>query len=716
MNRVLPVALFLLIVSSLAVLAEAPPALGGLGGVGCTISVNSTGDDVTDDNVVTLREAISFANGSETPGAGEFGHISCPAGAIGINTTDRIVFNPGDFPPGSPATITLGTALPHLLGDEVDGSDAGVIIEGGEFNCFSIPWSFSVVRGLHITGCDVGVKISGLLILAGEGAQPSGAPAANQNLIANNVIEGNGIGIFLDNPFTAENMISGNLIGTGGDDGLDGNGTGIRIDDSLDTYIGPEPEAVPLGGVPGPNEGNVISGNDGVGIQINSADGTVVQGNFIGTDASGIVAVPNSIGVAVSGSAFVEIGGSGEGEGNLISGNENWAVQLFGGSTNAYVAGNYIGTDVTGNAPLANERYGVVVVNTDDNQIGGSGLGEGNVISGNNLDGVVFNGAPASNAVYGNLIGVGADGVTPVGNTGAGIGAHGFGTFNVVGGEGTAQNVIANNGTDGIRMDLAIIPRYATPQGGPQPLLDIQANSIYANAGLGIDLGGDGIDLNDNLDPDFGPNLHQNYPILSAAETNGNTHIEGSLNSTASTGFTLRFYANDECDPSDYGEGQTYLGSKVVNTGPDGNVAFVADVDAAKFGQFITATAADAAGNTSEFSECIAVEGGATPTPTPSPTPSPTLVPSATPTPSPTPVPGILGDTDCDLDADAVDALHVLQDVAGLEPNVGCLDQGDVQCDGDRDAVDALGILIYVAGLPPQQQQPECPAIGDPIV
>lgn len=713
MNRVLPVALFLLVVSALAVFAESPPVYSG--GIGCTIEVNSTGDDITDDSVVTLREAMSFAFGSESPGLGEEGQIECSIGDPGPFVTDTIVFDETEFPAGDPETIALGSGLPALVGDTVDGTGAGVVIDGsaGEFSCFFVPGSFSVIRGLHIEGCVTGVEITGVFIVVPVGAQPQGVPAANENLIANNVIEGNGTGILLDNDFTARNMISGNLIGTGGDAGLAGNTTGILIDGAVDTYVGPEPVVVPVGGVPGPNEGNVISGNEEAGVYLSEADGTIVQGNFIGTDASGMVAAPNGFGVEVFGSAFVVIGGENEGEGNLISGNDAWGIRLFGSDTNdTRVAGNYIGTDVTGNAALGNGTMGVLLVSAQGNQIGGAEAGEGNVISGNEWDGVAFTGVASMNDVQGNLIGVGADGETPAGNLMTGVTTYGGIGSNIVGGEEAAQNVIAHNGTDGVSVTSEVLLGDTAPQGGPPPMLEIQGNSVHSNGGLGIDLGDDGIDFNDNLDPDVRENLGQNYPILTMAETNGNTHIEGTLNSTISTGFVLRFYANDECDPTDYGEGQTYLGSKVVNTGADGNVSWAADVDPAEFGQLITATAADAAGNTSEFSECIAVEGGATPTPSPSPTPSPT----PTPSPSPTPAPAILGDTDCDLDADAVDALHVLQEVAGLEPNVGCIDQGDTQCDGDIDAVDALGILTFVAGLPPQPQDPGCPAVGDPIV
>ena len=124
-----------------------------------------------------------------------------------------------------------------------------------------------------------------------------------------------------------------------------------------------------------------------------------------------------------------------------------------------------------------------------------------------------------------------------------------------------------------------------------------------------------------------------------------------------------------------------------------------------------------------------------TPSPTATPTPSPTGSPTPTPTSTPpAPADALWGDNDCDIDADAVDALKGLQKVAAIEftqnepcPDLGSDQQikpagfgvktwGDVDCDGDIDAVDALGILRFVVAFVPLAQTPPCPAIGDPII
>src|SRR5206468_5435944 len=93
------------------------------------------------------------------------------------------------------------------------------------------------------------------------------------------------------------------------------------------------------------------------------------------------------------------------------------------------------------------------------------------------------------------------------------------------------------------------------------------ANAIFANAGLGIDLGGDGVTPNDFGDADPGPNDRQNFPGLdSALATSAGTLVDGSLNSLPNTSFVVEFFANSAPDPSGFGEGERFLGSQMVTT------------------------------------------------------------------------------------------------------------------------------------------------------
>jgi len=134
----------------------------------------------------------------------------------------------------------------------------------------------------------------------------------------------------------------------------------------------------------------------------------------------------------------------------------------------------------------------------------------------------------------------------------------------------------------------------------------IRVNTIFGNTGLGIDLGGDGVTLNDNDDPDSGPNQLQNFPIISAATYSASgLLVSGTLNSRPSRTYTLDFYLNTACDDSGNGEGERHAGSATVTTAGSGNGNFNITLTNTPVGHYVTATATDIAGNTSEFSPCV---------------------------------------------------------------------------------------------------------------
>ena len=132
----------------------------------------------------------------------------------------------------------------------------------------------------------------------------------------------------------------------------------------------------------------------------------------------------------------------------------------------------------------------------------------------------------------------------------------------------------------------------------------IQGNSIFGTWGLGIDLGADGVTPDTPGGPHTGPNDLQNYPVLTAAEA-GSTEVKGTLNAAGDTTFTIDFYANDHSRGSaqSNGQGQYYLGSTTVTTDNTGNASFDdSNLAATTHGEWISATATDPNGNTSEFS------------------------------------------------------------------------------------------------------------------
>jgi hypothetical protein len=197
-----------------------------------------------------------------------------------------------------------------------------------------------------------------------------------------------------------------------------------------------------IGGT-GAGEGNVISGNwDGVTLAGSGTMNNVVRGNYIGTDASGTVAVGNLVdGIWIGdGAQYNLIGGSTAAERNLVSGNRSNGVIIDGGVYNI-VSGNYIGTDVTGTAALGNESIGIGLAGgAQYNLIGGDAPGETNVIGGNHLEGVfVGDTRTMYNTVSGNYIGTNASGTTALPNGSSGVHLASRAQDNVIGGASAVE-------------------------------------------------------------------------------------------------------------------------------------------------------------------------------------------------------------------------------------------------------------------------------------
>jgi titin len=314
------------------------------------------------------------------------------------------------------------------------------------------------------------------------------------DLVSGNLISGNktyGVGIF--DRFTSNNAVQGNYIGTDltGTTALNGtvalgNGEGVNVFSAASAnVIGGTTPQDPTNNNFNNVSRNIISGNKKEGLRIYDTDTStnLVQGNFIGTDVTGTIAVANLYGVELEGGATSnEIGGTiADGDvdpntglalassRNLISGNTQYGVGMLDSRTSLNrVEGNYIGTKVNGTEALANGT-GVMLYNgANGNIIGGTFATTDqpnvnrstNVISGNTGDGVAIWGSFTSlNTVLGNLIGTRAkpaNGSQPLGNGGNGVNIYLLATANVIGGTGLgvglADNVIAANAGDGVRI------------------------------------------------------------------------------------------------------------------------------------------------------------------------------------------------------------------------------------------------------------------------
>src|SRR6185295_10977254 len=195
-----------------------------------------------------------------------------------------------------------------------------------------------------------------------------------------NIISGNTRGIFIGGALTT-GTIQGNLIGLGAN--------GSTIINNTDGIVVGNVVSALIGGTT-PDAGNVISGNN-QGISI-SSNNVTVQGNLIGTDATGTLDKGNGTGVFIDGSNN-SIGGTTATARNVISGNGTGILLQDLGTTNPItnnaIKSNFIGTDIGGNNALSNSSRGIFLVTGDNNSIGGS-ASEGNIIAFNNGPGVII--------------------------------------------------------------------------------------------------------------------------------------------------------------------------------------------------------------------------------------------------------------------------------------------------------------------------------------
>ncbi len=345
------------------------------------------------------------------------------------------------------------------------------------------------------------------------------------------------------------------------------------------------------------------------GILLQNGDGNIIQGNFIGTNAAGTAKLANNGGISINNSSNNIIGGTAPAARNLISGNNGPGIDCFACS-GLVAQGNYIGTNAAGTAAVANTGAGLYLEGSQNVVVGGTSPGARNVISGNGDAGFdieyMSSGAQAAVTIQGNYIGTAADGISNLGNGYEGILLYESSDCIVGGTTPGAGNIIAFSAGAGVTVDS-------------EPALNnsIRGNSIHSNAELGIELHqSGGVTQNDTGDTDSGENNFQNFPVLTSATSNGtSTTVNGTLNSIQSLNYAVEFFSSPTCDPSGNGEGQTFLGSTNAATDANGDATFNATLPiGVTAGHFVTATATDSSGNTSEFSQCMQVTAAPAPT------------------------------------------------------------------------------------------------------
>ena len=354
-------------------------------------------------------------------------------------------------------------------------------------------------------------------------------------------------------------------------------------------------------------------------IDISDGYGHLIEGNQFGgaiaVGASGSIGLQaNARGVRLqqdSSDSF--IGGIDPQQRNVFDASSVYGVGLIGNSGGHELRNNYIGLAPDGSHASGN-AVGVVVASANnllDRNVIGANVYEGVQLQGN----PVFQGYPQGNALIHNLIGLPAlQGTDPAQNYGAGVRVTANANGNLIGVDAQGQiagNFIVGNGQSGVGG-----PGNGNGNGGVSVESGagnrISGNIIHSNYGLAIDLGADGPTANDPIDSDSGPNLLQNFPVLSSIHyRNGARLISGSLYVSSST--RIEVFAATQCGNFGRADAAVILsvGARpLIAPIGGGNVNFTASIAPRTGAGFDThcqlgATATDANGNTSEMSPCF---------------------------------------------------------------------------------------------------------------
>lgn len=426
--------------------------------------------------------------------------------------------------------------------------------------------------GTNETATDTAGNYIGIEIIAGaDYTTIGGTTAAERNIVSGN----QHIGIRLLDVNYSE--VKGNYVGV--------NRTGNA---AVKNYDGVSLEgAVKFSTIGGTTsaERNIISGNEAYGLPVfgAGAEGNIITGNFIGTDVTGTIAIPNTYGVLFDDGSYENIlGGNTAAERNIISGNSGYGVFIYNMGTHANeVRGNYIGTDVTGEQAIPN-AIGIVVDGAAfdhiiDNNIISANLQQGIYINITGCDGTIITKNKIGLTAAGNALGNGSDGIRISQGP----------KYSVIGGSVSDANTIANNGGAGVYIMFANDDYHL-----------ISHNSFFNNTGLAVDLFPPGVNSNDAGDSDNGPNQEMNYPEIDSVRFSaGQTSVYGHLDTPNPQNCEVQIYKSSN-DASGHGEGIQYLSSAI----PNSSGIWSDTIAGLTVSDFITTLAIDANYNTSEFS------------------------------------------------------------------------------------------------------------------
>src|SRR5262245_60454740 len=284
-----------------------------------TIEFDIPGGGVHTISPVTALPQVVIAEGITIDGTSQPGYSNAPLIEISGNS---LAANGLDFeftPATVKALIVNGWTLSGIL-----SQNAGSLLLTGSY------------IGTDETGTVAVPNSTGVLLANGGANTIGGSSAAERNIFA-----GNGVGISLQ--FNSTGSIRGNYFGVGATGEQVGAGLGISCSNTTGLVIGGSIAA----------DRNVIAGSPAAGITLQSCNNAIIRGNYIGTNPAGTDAFPNVRGISTSLSNGIQIGGVSPGDGNLISGDTETGMHVLFGD-NYVIRGNLIGTDATGVIPIPN--------------------------------------------------------------------------------------------------------------------------------------------------------------------------------------------------------------------------------------------------------------------------------------------------------------------------------------------------------------------------
>jgi hypothetical protein len=442
------------------------------------------------------------------------------------------------IPGAGPHTILVLTALPDIVESVlIDGYSQ----PGSAWN--SDPLGDNAVLRIELLGSGT----DGLTITGGFSIVQGLALYGFQTAIALTTVEGS--------------IIQGNFIGTdAAGNATVGNNRGVLIT---------SPFGADKVGDGYPAARNLISGNS-IGVAVSNTGGKSILNNLIGTDRTGTLRQPNGTGVELANATFTTVGGSPPAR-NVISGNFGDAVDLVDGAFNA-VRYNFIGLDATGTRDLGNGADGVRTSGIEQNY-----LIDRNVISGNAGNGVsladsAFPDLNNTELIQSNYIGTALDGVSPVGNDGAGVRVENHADLRIL------DNVVAHNRV-GVWVPLPSIYNAC----------EIGNASMFGNRG--------GVGIANATTETIAPNMPGgafNFPLItSVSPDGGGTRVQGYLDGHANDPVTIELYRLPLCSvvrPRDFVEGRDAFGTISGTVDATGRFEFDAVFPIVLDGETVTAT------------------------------------------------------------------------------------------------------------------------------